>query len=145
MSLVNYGVHWLCSWQMWVMYLNNKNDGAFLSLSSEWLMKWPHIQDFYGNTPLLLSLWGSGFIREMQTGCTLTFSILLEGTEVKLCPLELAEWPWWEPSCSMIPLQIDLRCHSIKWWKIFFYSPIFLSSKVNGSHFILLLRNVPWK
>lgn len=36
----------------------------------------------------------------------LTLSRLLESTEVKLCPLEMAEPPWWESWGSMIPLQI---------------------------------------
>lgn len=78
---------------------------------------------FFMATPFLLSLWGSGFIREMQTGCILTSSILLEGTEVKLCPLEMPEWPWWEPSGFMIPLQVDLWCHSIKGWGTFPCAP----------------------
>lgn len=86
-------------------------------------MKWPHIQDFLWQHPSYFLCEGQDLSEKCKRVAFLTLSILLEGTEVKLCPLEMTEWPWWEPSGSMIPLQIDLWCHSIKGWGTFPCAP----------------------
>lgn len=78
---------------------------------------------FFMATPLLLSLWGSGFIREMQTGCIFNIQHITRRNWSKTVSLEMTGWPWWEPSGSMIPLQIDLWCHSIKGWGTFPCAP----------------------
>lgn len=91
-----------------------------------------HLTDSWNDLIFKIFLWqhpsyflceGQGLSEKCERVAFLTFSILLEGTEVKLCPLEMPEWPWWEPSGSMIPLQIDLWCHSIKGWGTFPCAP----------------------
>lgn len=77
---------------------------------------------FYGNTLLTFSV----RVRVYQRNANrLHFNIqyITRRNWSKTVSFEMPEWPWWEPSGFMIPLQVDLWCHSIKGWGTFPCAP----------------------